>query len=94
MEISTRTFWEDQKLDFLVVWWIDNLYERILSTVIFIITVFPKFYLFKDDILLCLLVAAFIAEMILQFRKVNAIRGNRPAIKCTLEYFLHFYAIV
>ena len=40
-----------------------------------------SFYLFKDEILLCLLVAAFIAEIILQFRKVSAIRGNKPAIE-------------
>ena len=44
-----------------------------------------SFYLFKDEILLCLLVAAFIAEMILQFRKVSAIRGNKPAIEDLYE---------
>ena len=48
-------------------------------------TIFTSFYLFKDEILLCLLVAAFIAEMILQFRKVSAIRGNKPAINMILN---------
>ena len=43
-----------------------------------------SFYLFRDEILLCLLVAAFIAEMILQFRKVSAIKGKRPAIASTI----------
>ena len=37
-------------------------------------------HLFKDEILLCLLVAAVIAVMILQLRNVRAIRGNRPGI--------------